>query len=126
MQYSRHYIECRVTSEGLTRSHHFVKDTSKTPDVSTLIYLETTRLLGRHVLRRAENDAGTGINLSLRWRLWIRVRCQFTGREFGETKVKNLHDPIPAQHYVFWLDVAMNNTDTVSCAQCVCYLNTNV
>src|SRR5215467_6972361 len=86
---------------------HLVKHNAKTENVAARINLLATRLFGRHVLHCAHHKAGGNVHV-------LGSSC--LGRsllllgELGQTKVEHLYVAVVAQHDVFRLDVAMDDS----------------
>src|SRR5262245_11317448 len=74
-------------------------------------------------MRGAHHYADRGIDHVLSLRHQIRVRGWLVAREFCETEIEHFHDAVAAQHDVVGLDVAMDDADGVSRAECTGDLN---
>src|SRR5262249_20507647 len=122
----------RVT-DGFSRerhlpSFHFIEDDTQTPDIGPRISRAAARLLRRHVRGRAHYHAGIGIDLYpgcvFATDLPVRYLRRFC--KFGQTKVQNFGIAVPANHYVFRLDVAVNDAGLVRRRQRFSHLNADL
>src|SRR2546426_10121453 len=96
-----------LASKRYAASHHFVEHHTQRPDICSCIDFLSLRLLRRHVLSRTHNHPR--ISLDHRSSLGLQVNCcGLWQRELGESKVKDLYDPIAAEHNVVRLDVAVH------------------
>ena len=97
----------RFALERYGTREHFVKDHTEAPDIGPLVNLVTTGLLGRHVAGAAHYGAGN------RFGGFDRIGVKNAGR-LCQTKIEDLNDRVLADHYIFRLDVAMDNFGVMS------------
>ena len=103
-----------VPLEWRAARDHLVKHNPKTENVAARINLPATGLFGRHVLHCAHHQAGGNVHVLGSSRL--RRRLLLFG-EFGQTKIQHLYVAVVAQHDVFRLDVAMDDSCFVRSCQ---------
>ena len=89
---------------------HLVEHDTERPDVGSPVHGSTTRLLGRHVGRRAEDHAHL-CGASRERRRVHRVRARGPGRieRLRQTEVQDLYSAVRANFDVRWLQIAMND-----------------
>ena len=98
-------LQMRYAVEGLFAGHHFVQHCAKRPDIAARIHVFTRKLLGRHVLKSTDYDAG----LRQRFRpsrLGLDTAPQLL---LGLTEVQNL-SATAGQHDIGGLEIAMHDT----------------
>ena len=61
LQDARDHVGHRLAREGLAPGEAFVEHAAERPDVGALVDRAAARLLGAHVRRGAENDAGARV-----------------------------------------------------------------
>src|ERR687892_2098479 len=110
----------------LAAHDHFVEHTTETPDVAAVVYLESSRLLWRHVVRGSQYDAVTRVDEVLCGRERVSLSGLAFASEFSETKVENFNAAVAAQHDVVRLDVAMDDPDAVGRSESARDLDANV
>src|SRR5437667_1366231 len=90
-------------------SHHFVKDSSETPDIGSLIDRRTPRLFRRHVRNGSEYRAQVGLNQQERFVFRQGCWC-FLFRKLCNPKVEHFYVSVRTEHDVLRLDIAMDNS----------------
>ncbi len=97
------HAERGLAGEGDLAGDHFVDDDPQGIDVRALVDLGRLRLLGRHVLGRADHDAGTGEPR--------RVERP------GDAEIHHLGVPLAVDHDVLGLEVAVDDAQPVRLGQ---------
>ena len=92
---------------------HLVKNHAQTPGVRARIEIEAARLLRRHVCRSAEYIAGIRQHQRAGVGFWIDHFAGTAFHQFCQTEVEHFYDAVVAHHYVFRLDISMQNTRAV-------------
>ena len=103
--HDRHVIAARV---GRHAGQHFVEDDAERVDVGALVDLLAEDLLGRHVLRRADDVAGLGE---------LRVAFALRG---GDAEVHDLEQAFLVDQHVRGLEVAMHDARPGARRPCRC------
>ena len=75
-----------------------------------MVHGRTGRLLGRHVMRRAEDDAS---GRDLRRRRELGAAAHGPRKRFGETEIQDLDDAIFGDHHVLGLEVTVDDAGSV-------------
>jgi hypothetical protein len=107
--------------EGTPPFDHLEEQGPERMDVGVGIGGLTARLLGRHVLRRAEDrpvlgeQRGRGVGVS-------GGRLPFVARELRQPEVQELHVAIVGDEDVLRLEVAMDDPGCVSLCERACYV----
>lgn len=109
-----HQIENRIASKRRSSSEQEAEYRSQRPEVGAVIEGKALYLLGRHVLRCADERVGS------RDVARANRRClRFTGRrearlnELREPKVEDLHDPAARAHQVRRFQIPVDDTGGV-------------
>jgi hypothetical protein len=108
----------RTATEWPARRQHLVKDRSEREDIRARINRTALGLLGRHVRRRAHDEARSRAQRR-------HSRLSGTGlNELGKSEVENLGTPVARDHDVGRLDIAMNDAACMRRVQSRCDLRT--
>ncbi|HYN06077.1 MAG TPA: hypothetical protein VES67_01680, partial [Vicinamibacterales bacterium] len=106
----------RVSGECALARQHLVQNHAEGPHVRPPIHGPAFRLLGRHVRRRAEDQARLRHRGSRECRGVHRVRRRarrIRAERFGETKIEHLHRAVVAHLDVRGFEIAVNDARVV-------------
>ena len=92
---------------------HFVEDAPERPDIGSLVHIDTARLLGAHVRRRSENDAGARRVRGNRRRLEKSARSVSSDVAFARPKSSTFTIPSARDLDVRRLQVPMDDAALV-------------
>ena len=96
------------TSERQRPCHHLIQHHPQTPNVCAGIDCLPSRLLRRHVLRRAHYHARICVDQRFCRRFGIKLGRLVFG-QLGQSKVQHFHIAIAAQYDVVWLDITVHD-----------------
>ena len=108
------HVRGGAASERRRARQQLVQHRAKAEEVGLLVNLQPARLLGRHVLRRADEHAAGGLPGRRSRRRDIRVGGP---REARNAEVEQLDEPVLPDHHVVGLEVAMDDAGAVSLGQ---------
>jgi hypothetical protein len=100
-----HGLRGSVAAEGALAAEHFVKDRSKRKNVRARVGRLSTHLLGSHVARGAEHDAGRCAHRGNCRSVIVRRSLN----KLGETEVQNFDPAVFGDENIFGLQVAMDD-----------------
>src|SRR5258706_8091368 len=124
--YRNNNVGLGFAQEGRAARRHFIKHHTQTPNVSARIDRLASGLLGRHVLRSSEDDAGVSLDQGPGYGFGISLFLVGSFGELGEAEIQNFNVAVAPNHYVFRLDVAMDDTGGVGLFQRARHLDRDV
>src|SRR6185369_15180162 len=126
-----------LAAEWRIARYHFVKQHTKTENIRTRINRLATHLLGRHIADGSENQSGPRAldhrHRRIQERVWscrvfiesqrpanhavliagLRLRSWIRLNQFGDSKIKDLHQPVGPDYYILRLYVSVDDTGLV-------------
>src|SRR5438132_4019247 len=96
-------IHRRGAAERILSRRHLVENQAEGKLIGVEINIVSARLLGRHVTRRAENEAGARYLRSCR-----RTRLLRNGRILDQAEIENLRRAVAGDHHVFGFEISVN------------------
>jgi hypothetical protein len=124
-QHERQYVRRRVARKRTAAGQHLEQDRAEREDIAAPIGVLASRLLRRHICRRAEQhaDAGHERRRCDRWRererRRIRPTCLACFSEFREAEVEYLYLPVRRDLDVRRFQIAMNDALLVRAFKCL-------
>ena len=122
-----HDLHHGAAPEGPSARDRLVEHRTEGKDVAARVDGAACRLLRRHVVRRAEDDAGLRPSLK-RCRQPARLGAlgDFRLGQLRQAEVEDLDVPVAAHHEVFRLQIAMHDPGAVRRRQCRSHLHRNL
>ena len=115
---------CGITAKRNLARGHLIQHGSEGKQIGASVKLLTSRLLGRHISRRAYRCAGAGEVLFPNTGLRHVARWSCTAHaHLGQPEIQNLGMIAVGNEDIGWLYVTMHNTLGVRCVESVGYLN---
>ena len=108
----RDAVDCFRKAGAIERHasrRHLIKYNAEAEDVCAMIHIAAHRLLRRHVVDRAHDDARTGFDFRGEFTLWRHISPRRNAAQLRQSKVEHLHFRIGRNDDVLWLDVAMRD-----------------